>query len=258
MDLSIVIPTYNEKDNVEEIVRQIDQALNVKPETSFGYEILFVDDSKDETPEIISRISAVKPYVKLKHRVNEKGLATAVLDGFRLSEGQYVAVMDADLQHPPKTLRGMYAALKNGNADMCIPSRLIPGGYDGGLNWYRKIVSGTARVIGQVLLPCLRPVSDPTSGLFMFRRSIIEHADMRPIGWKIMIEVLAMAKYDSIIEIPYTFQDRNAGKSKLDSKVTLQYLQQCFSLRKRYVRNEVRVQRWSTEQTDEAVNIIFS
>ena len=256
-DLSIVIPTYNEKDNVEEIVRQINEALVTKPDTIFTYEIIFVDDSTDNTPEIISRISAAKPYVKLKHRENEKGLATAVLEGFRMAEGQYVAVMDADLQHPPKTLRGMYAAVKTEHADLCIPSRLIPGGYDGGLNWYRKIVSDTARVIGQMLLPCLRPVSDPTSGLFMFRKDIIENADMHPIGWKIMIEVLATAHYDSIIEIPYAFQNRNAGESKLDSKVTFQYLEQCISLRKRYVHNQVHVNRWSKARTDDAIAEIF-
>ena len=257
VELSIVIPTYNEKDNVEEIVKQIDEALVIKSDINFNYEIIFVDDSKDETPEIISRIAASKPYVKLKHRINEKGLATAVLAGFYISEGEYVAVMDADLQHPPQTLRGMYAALKFGSADICIPSRMIPGGYDGGLNWYRKIVSGTARVIGQILLPCLRPISDPTSGLFMFRRNIIANTDLRPIGWKIMIEVLAMAKYDSIIEIPYSFQDRNAGESKLDSKVTLQYLQQCLSLRRRYAHNDVYVQRWSKVETEGAVSKVF-
>ena len=70
-------------------------------------------------------------------------------------------------------------------ADFCIPSRLIPGGDDGGLNWYRKFVSWTARKIGQVMLPCLRKISDPTSGLFMFRREVIENADLQPIGWKI-------------------------------------------------------------------------
>lgn len=79
---------------------------------------------------------------------------------------------------------------------------LIPGGNDGGLNAYRKFVSGTARKMGQVILPCLRKFTDPTSGLFMFRRGVIDNVELKPIGWKIMIEVLAMGNYSKVIEIP--------------------------------------------------------
>ncbi len=246
--VSIVVPSYNEKDNVKKLVEQIDEALS-----GIDHEILFVDDSTDDTPKILEELSKEKAHVRYKHRENEKGLATAVILGFKLAEGDYLACMDADLQHPPAILRPMYAALESG-ADFCIPSRLIPGGDDGGLNWYRKFVSGTARLIGQVLLPCLRKISDPTSGLFMFRRECIKDADMRPVGWKIMVEVLATARYGSIVEIPYAFQERNSGESKLDSKVTIQYLQQCFGLMSRAVKNKnVRVERWTKAQTDEAV-----
>lgn len=244
--VSIVVPSYNERDNVVSLVEQIDEAL-----CGIEHEILFVDDSTDDTPEVIEMVAKEKPHVKLKHRTDEKGLATAVILGFKLAEGDYLAVMDADLQHPPKILRPMYAALESG-ADFCIPSRLIPGGDDGGLNWYRKLVSGTARYIGKILLPCLRHISDPTSGLFMFRRQAIEKADLRPIGWKIMVEVLAMSTYHTVVEIPYAFQQRTAGESKLDSKVTMQYLQQCLGLMKRAVRNPgVIVERWSCDRMNE-------
>lgn len=244
--VSIVVPSYNERDNVKSLVEQIDNAL-----TGIDHEILFVDDSTDDTPQVIEEIAKEKPHVRVKHRTDEKGLATAVILGFKLAEGDYLACMDADLQHPPAILRPMYAALESG-ADFCIPSRLIPGGDDGGLNWYRKLVSGTARLIGQILLPCLRHISDPTSGLFMFRKECIDGADMRPVGWKIMVEVLAMAKYKSVVEIPYAFQQRTAGESKLDSKVTMQYLQQCFGLMKRAVKNPgVKVDIWSTAKTEE-------
>ena len=246
--VSIVVPSYNERDNVKKLVEQIDEAL-----TGIDHEILFVDDSTDDTPKILDEISKEMPHVRYKHRENEKGLATAVILGFKLAQGDYLACMDADLQHPPAILRPMYAALESG-ADFCIPSRLIPGGDDGGLNWYRKLVSGTARLIGQILLPCLRKISDPTSGLFMFRREAIKDADMRPVGWKIMVEVLATARYGKIVEIPYAFQERNSGESKLDSKVTVQYLQQCFGLMSRAVKNKnVQVERWTKEQTDAAV-----
>ena len=250
--LSIVIPTFNEKDNIRSLVKRIDDAL-----ASVNHEILFVDDSRDETPMVLEEVSKENPRVKYIHRENEKGLATAVLMGFRAADGDYLACMDADLQHPPEILLPMYVALTKG-ADMCIPSRLIPGGSDGGLNWYRKFISGSARNIGKMLLPCLRPISDPTSGLFMFRKEIIDGADMRPVGWKIMIEVLATSHFSSVTEIPYTFCERQSGESKIDKDATVQYLQQCMDLRKRYIRNKISVTKWTTEQTDSYVKEFVS
>jgi dolichol-phosphate mannosyltransferase len=146
----------------------------------------------------------------------------------------------------------MYKAMESG-ADFCIPSRLIPGGDDGGLNWYRKFVSGTARKIGQIMLPCLRKISDPTSGLFMFRREVIADADLQPIGWKIMVEVLAMGTYSKVVEIPYKFQQRTEGESKLSGKVTMEYLKQLKDLRKRYNKaNSYTVEVWSEKRMLEA------
>lgn len=247
--LSIVVPSFNESANVKPLVEQLDEALS-----GIDHEIIFVDDSKDNTPDVIREIMAEKPHVRLEHRVGETGLATAVLKGFTLAEGDYVACMDADLQHPPKILKYMYYALEEGY-DFCIPSRFIPGGSDGGLNLYRKFVSGVARYIGKIFLPCLRKVTDPTSGLFMFKRECLEGADLQPIGWKIMVEVLAMCKYSSIIEIPYTFQDREAGESKLSGKVTMEYLKQVFELMKRAsVRKPVPVSKWSVEKMQECDN----
>ena len=243
MLLSVVVPTYNEGKNIRNLVEQIDNALE-----GINYEILFVDDSKDDTPDIIREVAKEYPAVRLEHRVGESGLATAVLKGFRMAKGDYMACMDADLQHPPIVLKYMYKAMEAG-ADFCIPSRLIPGGDDGGLNWYRKFVSWTARKIGQVMLPCLRNITDPTSGLFMFRREVIENADLQPIGWKIMVEVLATGTYSKVCEIPYKFQQRTEGESKLSGKVTLEYLKQLKDLRKRYNKaNKYKVIRWSEER----------
>ena len=247
--LSIVIPTFNEKDNIVSLVDRIDNALQ-----KVDHEIFFVDDSTDETPSVLEKVSSEKNHVNYIHREGEKGLATAVLLGFKSAHGDYLACMDADLQHPPEVLLPMYVTLENG-ADICIPSRLIPGGSDGGLNWYRKFISGTARNIGKVMLPCLRKISDPTSGLFMFRKEIISQADMRPIGWKIMIEVLATSKFSKVTEIPYTFAERNSGESKIDSQATMQYLKQCVDLRKRYVKdNKIQVDIWTSEKTKERVD----
>lgn len=246
--LSVVVPTYNEKGNVENLVRQVDGALQ-----GIDHEIVFVDDSTDETPEILERLSKENPNVSYEHRVGETGLATAVIRGFRIAKGDVLACMDADLQHPPKILRPMYAAILSG-ADFCIPSRLIPGGDDGGLNLYRKFVSGTARWMGKILLPCLRKVSDPTSGLFMFRKECIDNADLKPVGWKIMVEVLAMSEYSTIVEIPYAFQNRESGESKLSGKVTMQYIEQLFGLMKRATKRKgITVIRWSSDYTDNMV-----
>ncbi len=241
--ISVVVPTYNEAENVGNLVNQIDYALR-----GIDYEVIFVDDSTDDTPDAIRKVMEENGNVRLEHRESEKGLATAVLKGFSLAQGDYIAVMDADLQHPPAILRSMYAVMETG-ADFCIPSRFIPGGSDGGLNLYRKLVSGVARYIGVILLPSLRKITDPTSGLFMFRRAVIEGADLRPIGWKIMVEVLAMGTYKSVVEIPYKFQARPAGESKLSSKVTIEYLKQIAGLMKRGRKQpDVTVTRWSPEK----------
>ncbi len=225
------------------LTNQIDYALR-----GIKYEVIFVDDSTDDTPDAIRRVMGENPNVRLEHRETEKGLATAVLKGFSLAEGDYIAVMDADLQHPPAILRSMYAVMETG-VDFCVPSRFIPGGSDGGLGPYRKLVSGVARYIGKIMLPSLRKITDPTSGLFMFKKSVIEGADLRPIGWKIMVEVLAMGTYKSVVEIPYKFQARPAGESKLSSKVTIEYLKQVFELTKRGKKqSEVTVTKWSPEK----------
>lgn len=246
--LSIVVPTFNEKDNIQNLVNQVEDALQ-----GIDFEIVFVDDSTDNTPEVIEEIAKTHKNIQLRHRTKEKGLATAVIEGFRIAQGDYLAVMDADLQHPPAILKPMYVAVING-ADFCIPSRFIPGGSDGGLNLYRKMVSGVARYIGKILLPSLRKISDPTSGLFMFKKESIKHADLQPIGWKIMVEVLALADYKTVVEIPYRFQQRPAGESKLSSKVTLQYLQQLMGLMKRGKKQkEVVVKRWTMEKITKMV-----
>ncbi|NBH81566.1 polyprenol monophosphomannose synthase [bacterium C-53] len=246
--ISIVVPSFNEEDNVGNLVKQIGDSLS-----GIDYEIVFVDDSTDGTPSKLQEIMKRDDRVRMKHRTGEKGLATAVICGFRMARGDYLAVMDADLQHPPEILRSMYAVMESG-ADFCIPSRFIPGGSDGGLNLYRKLVSGVARYIGKICLPSLRKITDPTSGLFMFRREALKNADLKPIGWKIMVEVLALADYGSVVEIPYKFQARPAGESKLSSKVTLQYLEQVFGLIFRGKKQRgVIVEHWSEQKTNEMV-----
>ena len=223
--LSVVVPTFNEKNNVEHLIRQIGEALtDVTP-----YEILFIDDSFDETPEVLERLCGIYKHVHYLHRTGEKGLASAVVKGFSLARGNVLAVMDADLQHPPQLLVDMYLAIADG-ADIVLPSRYTQGGKDEGLNWFRKLASTTAKFVGKVMLPSLRKISDPTSGFFMLKRDVIVDAELHPLGWKILMEVLVMGKYKKVVELPYAFQKRVADESKISFKVTLQYFAHIFSL----------------------------
>lgn len=224
--LSIVVPTFNEKDNVFLISERIRSVLNEEI-----YEIVFLDDSTDDTPEKLEQLAKTDSHVRYEHRVNERGLGTAVMRGFELARGEIITVMDADLQHPPEMLLPMLAEIKSG-ADIVIPSRFVPGGNDGGLNFIRKLISATARYMGKIMLKALRPINDPTSGYFMFRQSVIQGIYLRPVGWKILIEVLVRGNYEMVIEIPYHFHARAAGESKMSLKEQWNYIRHLVGLAK--------------------------
>lgn len=219
MDVSIVIPTYNEKENVKELVYQIRQALSG---AGLVYEIIFVDDSIDETPNLLELLSKQYIEVKYLHREDARGLASAVVDGFSQARGEVIIVMDADLQHPPEMIPLMVQRLNN--ADIVIPSRFVDGGSDGGLNTFRKLISWTARMIGRISIRRLREISDCTGGYFAIRRQVIEGIRLEPIGWKILMEVLVKGRYETVHEIPYTFLARNDGESKMGVKEQWNYL----------------------------------
>lgn len=215
--LSIVIPTFNERENVEIISERISQTMG-----SIPYEILFVDDSIDDTPEFLEKISKNDPRIRYIHREIRGNLATAVVLGIEQSVGELITVMDADLQHPPELLAEMMKAMTD-DVDIVIPSRFVPGGNDGGLKGIRKFMSWFARVSGQIVLSDLRNVTDPTGGFFMFRRRVVEGVKLKPIGWKIMIEILVRGHYGKIAEIPYAFSPREHGDSKFSFKEQINY-----------------------------------
>lgn len=222
--LSIVIPVYNEKKNINEVAKRIEDALKDNE-----YEIVFVDDSIDETTNVIMSLAKQDSKVKLIHREGKKGLSSAVIEGFQLAKGDVISVMDGDLQHPPEILPDMLLKIHEG-ADVVIPSRFVKGGSDGGLNLFRKFVSATARYIGKVLFKKLRNISDPTSGIFMLKKSVIAGKSLSDIGWKILIEILIMGEYNKVVEIPYEFNTRNSGESKMNITVQAQYLKHLYSL----------------------------
>jgi dolichol-phosphate mannosyltransferase len=205
--LSVIVPTYNEEANVESLIAALQRSL-----AGIDYELIFIDDSSDSTPELLSRLAQVNPHLRYLHR-DRRGLGSAVVDGFALAKGEALAVLDADFQHPPSLLRPMLTALRE--ADLVIPSRFIAGGNDGSLAWSGKLASWTARYLGKATLRRLRPISDPTSGLFMFKSSVIKGVRFRPLGWKVLAEVLVRGHYRSVIELPYRLAPRAGGTTKL-------------------------------------------
>lgn len=222
--ISIIIPTYNEKDNIATLLARIHQALS-----GYNYEILLVDDnSKDGTIEVASSLASRYP-VKVIVRQNERGLATAVVHGLRYATGQIIGVMDADLQHPPEAIPELLKALGKG-ADMVIASRYIEGG--GCRHWglSRRVISRVALMLSHLLLPATRQVKDPLSGFFIFRRQNIAQARLKPIGYKISLEIMLAGRFQRVVEVPYVFEDRSAGKSKLRPRQPIDYLRHVLSL----------------------------
>jgi dolichol-phosphate mannosyltransferase len=222
--ISIIIPTYNEKDNIAPLLPRVDRALS-----GYNYEVLIVDDgSKDGTIELASELASKYP-VKVLVRRNERGLATAVVHGLKSAAGQIIGVMDADLQHPPEVIPDLIKAIQDG-ADMVVASRYIPGG--GCPNWglSRRIISRVALMISHLLLPSTRQVKDPLAGFFMFRRQNVDPEKLKPIGYKISLEVMLIGSFQRIVEVPYIFEDRSAGQSKLNPGQQIDYLKHLFSL----------------------------
>lgn len=222
--ISIIVPTYNEKGNIPILAERIRGALHGE-----SYEVIFVDDSTDDTPARLEEIANRYPEFRYIHRENEKGLATAVIRGFEDARGSILAVMDADLQHPPELLTEMLSQIQHG-ADLVLPSRFINGGGDKGLRFHRKVISKGARLIGQLALRKVRKVTDPMSGFFMLRKSVINKIQWNPIGWKILLEILVKGQYKEVVEVPYEFQERLEDESKMSMKEQMNYLRHVFRL----------------------------
>jgi len=207
--LTIVIPTYNEQRNVVRVAERIGRAL-----AGVNYEILFVDDSTDGTPKVLAGLCRTNRRIRFIHRLGQRGLATAVAAGFAAARGDVLAVMDADLQHPPEMLPVLLRYIREG-CDLAIASRFVPGGSDGGLTPLRRLISGTAGLIGRLALKRLRRIKDPMSGFFMLKRKVIAGVDLQPVGWKILVEILVRGRYGRLAEVPYTFHKREAETSKM-------------------------------------------
>ncbi len=218
--ISVITPTFNERENILNLVKRVHNAL-----VGYAYELIIVDDnSPDGTAEFAESLSGEYP-LRVICRRNERGLSSAVIAGFRQARGKILGVIDADLQHPPEEIPALIHSIEDG-ADVAIGSRYILGGGIRGWSVKRKLVSQVATTLARLFLPSIRKTKDPMSGFFMVRREVIENVELRPIGYKILLEVLAKGKLTphKVREVPYTFQEREAGKSNLNMKEQVNYL----------------------------------
>ncbi|WP_414684164.1 glycosyltransferase [Microbacterium sp.] len=229
VQLSVIVPTYNEAPNVEELVRRVTKAVE-----GIEAEIVFVDDSTDDTPDVVRTVAASASIpVRLIHREERTGgLGGAVLEGFAAAEADACIVIDGDLQHPPETIPALYERFQRGDVDIVIASRYAGGGTSHGLaDRTRVLVSKASTALTRAMFPIkLRDVSDPMTGFFLIDRRSVDQALLRPRGFKILLEILARRSM-RVAEVPFDFADRHAGESKASIRQGLHFLSQLTALR---------------------------
>jgi len=222
--ISLVVPTYNERASIARLVERTGAAL---AQCGEEYELIIVDDgSPDGTGhEVLRLASEGRPWLRLLVRKYERDLSTAVVAGWRIARGDVLGCMDADLQHPPELLPRMLAELRNAPADVVVGSRHVAGGGVSQWSLWRRFVSWTATLMAAGILPgTLGKVSDPMSGFFLLRAPVIGRTALNPIGYKILLEVLARGDYTRVVEVPYVFEERAVGGSKMNARTGVQYL----------------------------------
>ncbi len=229
--LTLVIPTRNEAENVPRLVRELGESLS-----GVDYRVVFVDDSTDETPEVIRALGEEDGRIFLIHRKEAEqggGLSTAVTAGLDavVNESEYTCVMDADLQHPPEKVREMLEEAKVTGADVVVASRYVRGGSYSGLSGpARKAISAGTKHLARIVFKEARKTSDPMTGFFLVKNATISGIQFRPTGFKVLLEVLVCAPELKVVEVPLEFRARNAGVSKANVWQGLEYLAHIGSL----------------------------
>ena len=222
MELSIIVPTFNEVENVAELCRRVEQAM---PEVR--WEIIFVDDdSPDETADKVRALGQFDARVRCIQRIGRRGLASACMEGMLASCAPIIAVMDADLQHDERLLLPMLDMLEDdAHLDAVVGSRYVAGGLTAGWEESRRVISRLATRLGTLVLKA--DLKDPMSGFFMMRHAVALRSirqGMSGVGFKILLDLIASAPQPlRIVEIPYHFRARAAGRSKLDTTVAWEY-----------------------------------
>ncbi len=219
-ELSIIVPTFNEGENVAELVRRLDKCL-----TRCSWEVIFVDDdSPDGTSNSVREVAQHDCRVRCLQRIGRRGLSSACIEGMLASAAPYLAVIDGDLQHDEALLVPMLDVLKNGQVDIVVGSRYVSGGGFGAWDRSRANLSRTATWLSWVVVRA--ELKDPMSGFFMIRRDVfaVTVRNLSVIGFKILLDIFASSPRPlRFKELPYQFRSRQAGESKLDSRAKWDY-----------------------------------
>ncbi len=219
-ELSVIVPTYNERENVPELVLRLSQQL-----AGVEWEVIFVDDdSPDGTAEVVRSLARHDPRVRCLQRIGRRGLSSACIEGVMASSAPYVAVMDADLQHDESILPLMLAAVQARRAELAVGSRYVAGGGVGDWDKRRALASRLATRLSHLVVPA--ELHDPMSGYFLMTREAFMqrvHA-LSALGFKILMDLFASGDRPlRFVEVPYAFRERRAGQSKLDNQVARDY-----------------------------------
>ncbi len=208
MDLSIIIPTYNEKANLHVLLNSLFSIL--KKNKIFGEIIVVDDNSPDNTGDIAEMLKKKYKNLMVIHRAGKLGLSSAAIAGFNIAHGKILCLMDADLSHPAEKIPAMFKIVSENRADLVIGSRYVPGGKIIGWGMYRKTLSKGAVLLSRIVTN----VRDPMSGFFMVRKSLLDMPSLNSKGFKILLEIIVKSKLQRIVEVPITFINRKEGKSK--------------------------------------------
>jgi len=230
--VSIIVPTYNESLNIIDMLKSIRKSL---PEGVTTETIVVDDNSPDGTGKIVEDyISEFKKFtentISIIHRKTKNGLSSAILNGIQSAKSETIVVMDSDFSHPPQIIPKMIEAFKQSQCDLVVASRYITGGSIEGWTRKRKLMSKVATLIAKNGLGV--KTKDPMSGFFAFKKNIIKELNFDALGYKFLLEVLVKTKGINIKEIPYTFENRKFGSSKLDSGTVIDYFKSVWKLYK--------------------------
>jgi dolichol-phosphate mannosyltransferase len=241
--LSIVVPTYNERDRLAALVEAIFEAYERE---HVDGELVIVDDNSPDGTGALADELARRYRITVLHRAGKLGLGTAVVEGFEAASAPIVGVIDGDLSHPPRMLPRMLAVMQRRQADVVIGSRYIPGG--GTRNWGpgRLLMSRAACVLARGVTP----VRDATSGFFLIRKELARGVRISAGGFKICLELLVRARPRTVIEVPYVFEGRTAGESKMNLREALGYIDQLKDLR-RFIKSQPRLDQRYARLTSE-------
>ena len=228
--ISIIIPTYNESENIIKILRIIGEIL---PKNVTTQAIVVDDNSPDGTGKLVEdylkNVKKIADYtIEIIHRKAKDGLGSAILKGIQQAKGDTIVVMDSDFSHPPQIIPKLIESIKKYQYDIAVASRYIKGGEIQGWSLKRKFMSKFATLIAKKGLGI--DTKDPMSGFFAFKRNIIKGLNIDAIGYKILLEILVKTKDVNIKEIPYTFQDRELGSSKLTIRTIFDYCRSVWRL----------------------------